>query len=630
MRLHPRQLAVPAASLALAVVAATPAAARVPGIGNGLQVTTDGPDLRSAVLVADPARKLVDACFDSPLAERKDSAFVVVGYDAARFVRAVSTEYVPGTGGSCVRARFSDRANLAEGSILVLEDAAVRDAAGRFSAPSSEPLEGSSLTPLAGRTTGPDLVRVQISDAPPPDPDGTPFDPNPSADNPPATGGTITYVFDEPLDPGATPNPSLFGYADDVTGDSESKYRYVTAYDPAAATVSVAFDQTNGAPALSNSTRAYAKAGAVQDVPASANSQGGTAATPSAGDALRLAGTAGRPALLAARPDGARRWLLTYDTAVDRVTNGQSKIRAITDDAATFTPTNIETFASSTDQVRVTFGAAVGDDPSAIVRVVDLGGAVESRVGTGTGTASLYGSAAAGTAPARPGFTNGPDLLSATYDPGDTSVTYRFDEDVVSFKPAQFFVMAQSSAIEGPRGSSVELGPTVDLVFGDPARSAVGAGARDDAVRDGLGNPSPESVVDFDLEQEASAPPPPPPAAPAPAPAAPAAQRPTFATTISAVRRGRLLRGRVRSPGRGCQFKRVMVLKRYATTQRKGKKRRTLTVRKVRTQANGTFRLRIPARQRGRRVFLYVAVREATAGSCLPARTTSVRVPRGA
>ena len=188
-----RRLGVALPTAAIALLAALPAASfsasprHVPGAGNGQQPTTGSPDLRSVSV--DPTNDLTDGlgerarfCFDANIASA-GGAFALMSYDARRYwsgngARATNNE-------KCAVVTFPAGSDIAQATVGQVGAGAVADVAGHKSIVASEPVAGSVARPVAGATTGPDLVSV-------------------TTDVTDAAHKRVKYVFDENLNPSPT------------------------------------------------------------------------------------------------------------------------------------------------------------------------------------------------------------------------------------------------------------------------------------------------------------------------------------------------------------------------------------------------------------------------------------------
>lgn len=568
------------------------AEARIPGVGNGVQQTTDAPDLRSVNIDAGDLRR-VKFCFDQPLnATPSATGFLIQTYDSKRFIQSASATIAPDSQ-SCVLAIMGSGADLAQGTIGSVQGDAVTDAAARRNVPSSEPLGGSVATPAAGSTTGPDLIGAarDLADS------------------------SIVFTFDENLD-GSPVNPASFAYVDDkgfVT-------RGTSVAGQGGNAVRVVFTETAGGGTVGAAAGSFVDAGAVRDAPQSGVFVAGlTLSTPSATGVITYADTGARTRLASVAGGGPRQLRLAYNNPVN-VRADAARIVAILDDGTSVPASKIEN-VSAANEIRATFQAAgspdVTADPTALVRVVDTGAAVSTRDAEGLG--SLPSTVAAGTPKNAPGFTNGPDLLAAAYDRPGSRVFDVFDENLGGANSAGFFVTAPSGSRSGTSGSNTTNGGIAAVTFGTSASSSIAAGGTQGATVDPLGNPSPQSAVSYELQRGA----PPTPTGPGtnqnPLPPPPPVVRRRFRTTFASFRVKSRTRyaGRIRSSGRGCQAGRRIVLKRNGRS-----------IRRSATRGDGTFSIRRTRSTAGKKR-VYVVVTQRTKGATTCSARSSKRLRRG-
>ena len=581
------------ATLAVIGASITGAEARIPGVGNGVQQTTDGPDLRSVTLDAPDLRR-VKFCFDQALESVPgQTGFFVQSYDSKRFIQSTSAVIASGTENRCVQAIMGSAASLSEGTIGSVDSDAVVVAGGVKNLSSSEPLGGSTATPVAGRTTGPDLIGATKD----------------------ADSKSIVFSFDESFvgDPAA----SNFSYVDDKGFPTGGK----TATRTASNAVRVTFEETAGGGTVAAAASAFSTAGAVSDAPQSGVSVAGTPlSTPSGTGVVLFSENNSRTRLVSIATDGSRQLRLTYNNAVNARTS-PNRIVAVLDDGTSIPASKIEDITSNT--LRATFqspGAPdINADPTALVRVVDIGGAAETDDAEKLG--SLAAAVAAGTPKDAPGFTNGPDLLAAAYDAPGSRVFYSFDENLGAATSSLFFVTAPSGSSSSTSLSNTTNGGVAAVTFGSSANGAIGAGNRQAAAIDPLGNPSPRSAVSYQVEQAPAPiattpptnnPPPPPP---------PATKRAKFRTSFSSfkVRSRTKYSGRIRSSGRGCKSGRRIVLKRHGRSIRRGV-----------TRGDGTFSIKRTKGTRGKRGRgVYVVVTQRVTSTTICTARGSKKLKRG-
>ncbi|MDQ3631806.1 MAG: hypothetical protein M3417_11175 [Actinomycetota bacterium] len=565
------------------------AEARIPGVGNGLQQSTDSPDLRSVNIDAGDLRR-VKYCFDQPLnATPAATGFLIQTYDSKRFIQSTSAAVAAGEQ-NCVQAIMGSGADLNQGTIGSVQGDAVADAAGRRNVPSSEPLGGSAASPVAGRTTGPDLIGAvrDLDDK------------------------SIVFTFDENLDGGAIA-PASFAFVDDKG--------FVTRGASLGAQggngVRVRFTETAGGGTVAAAAGAFSDAGAVRDAAQSGVFVAGTPlSTPSATGAITFSDNSARTKLASVAGDGARQLRLAYNNSVN-VSGAPARIVAILDDGTSVPASKIEN-VSAANEIRATFQAAgspdITADPTALVRVVDTGAAVVTRDAEGLG--SLPATIAAGTPKNAPGFTNGPDMLAAAYDRPGSRVFYVFDENLAAANSASFFVTAPSGSSSSTTGSNTTNGGIAAVTFGTSASSSIAAGGTQGAAIDPLGNPSPQSAVSYQLERGPNPPPPPPGGNPPPPPPPPTATQ-KFRTTFASFRVKSRTRytGRIRSSGRGCKSGRRVVLKRNGRS-----------IRSSATRGDGTFSIRRTRSTAGKRgVYAVVTLRTKRPTTCTARKSKTLR-----
>jgi hypothetical protein len=584
-----------AATLAVIGASITGAEARIPGVGNGIQQTTDAPDLRSVTIDAPDLRR-VKFCFDQALVSVPgQTGFFVQSYDSKRFIQSTSAVIATGSENRCVQAIMGSAASISEGTIGSVDSDSVMVAGGAKNLSSSEPLGGSTATPVAGRTTGPDLVGATK------DPDDR----------------SIVFSFDESFI--GDPTASNFAYVDDKGFPTSG----ISATRSASNAVRVKFPvETAGGGTVAAAASAFSNAGAVSDAPQSGVSVAGTPlSTPSGTGVVLFSENNSRTRLVAIATDGSRQLRLTYNNAVNARTS-PNRIVAVLDDGTSIPASRIEDITSNT--LRATFqspGAPdINADPTALVRVVDIGGAAETDDAEKLG--SLAAAVAAGTPKDAPGFTNGPDLLFAAYDAPGSRVFYSFDENLGAATSSLFFVTAPSGSSSSTSASNTTNGGVAAVTFGASANGAIGGGNRQGAAIDPLGNPSPRSAVSYQVEQ-APAPigttppttnnPPPPPPPP------PTTKRAKFRTSFSSfkVRSRTKYSGRIRSSGRGCKSGRRIFLKRSGRTIRRGS-----------TRGDGTFTIKRTKSTKGKRG-VYVVVSERTTSTTICTARGSKKLKRG-
>lgn len=582
-----------AATLAVVGASITGAEARIPGVGNGIQQTTDAPDLRSVSIDAADLRR-VKYCFDQPLnGAPVQTGFFIQSYDSKRFIQSGKAD-IAASEQNCVQAIMGSAASLSQGTIGSVGPNVVTDAAGRKNVASSEPLGGSGASPVAGRTTGPDLIGA-VKDL---------------------DSKSILFSFDESIV--GAPTATNFSYVDDKGFTTPGS----TATTPSANTVRVTFTETAGGGTVAAAAGAFSTAGAVSDAPQSGVFVAGTPlSTPSGTGAITFNDNNSRTKLASVAADGSRQVRLTYNNAVNARTGVPNRIVAVLDDGTSIPASRIEDVTSNT--IRATFqspGAPdINADPTALVRVVDAGAAAETDDAEKLG--SLPAAVAAGTAKDAPGFTNGPDLLAAAFDAPGSRVFYAFDENLAAATSTSFFVTAPSGSSSSTSASNTTNGGVAAVTFGSSANGAIGGGSSQGATIDPLGNPSPQSAVSYQTEQAPVVPGPPPGTTPTPPPTPPPAKRAKFRTSFSSfkIRSRTRYSGRIRSSGRGCKSGRRIVLKRNGRSIRRGT-----------TRGDGTFTIKRTKGTRGKRGRgVYVVVTQRVTSTTICTARGSKKLKRG-
>ncbi len=592
------------ATVAVVGASITGAEARIPGVGNGVQPSSDAPNLRSATIIGadlgDSQPEKLRYCFDVNVTPGASTAFFVETYDSTRSMQGGGEVVLDPSDQRCVQVSFANGLDVKQGTIGIVVPGAVSRAGGtvtNFEA--SEPLGGSISAPVAGRTTAPDLVSVDVN----------------AAASGGAPGGTVKYTFDEDIDPDL---PATVGATDPPTSRASLFFFYRDNGDLVAGTnflgvstdrraVTIGFDEavSGGRVFLANDT-------AVRDRPQSA-AEAGLPLTTSSGIGAITTGTVSRPQLTGAASLGAKQFQLSYSGTV--FPNGTAaRIFAVTDDGRTFPGTADSTGPNGS--IVTTFGTL--DDTEGVVRIVDRGDGAR----TGDDVASAVSQVAVGAANMAPGFTSAPDLLSASFDPATNAVTYRFDEKVES-TGAGFFTFAQSGDKKNATSATFE-GSIVRANFDSTSSNTVGAGVNlgGTPARDSAGHRSPPTSVGYATEQ-----PPAPPAPPAPPTSTtppvivqpPPAKRAKFRTSFRSfkVKSRTRYSGRITSSGRGCKSGRRIALKRNGRTIRNGF-----------TKGDGTFTLARTKGTRGKRG-IYVVVTERSSKSVTCTARSSKKLKRG-
>lgn len=610
----------------LAALTAPAAGAYVGGPGNGKPFGSDRPDLRTAT-VLDPAfGNRVRFCFDQPIdrilatdtevRQRPNGDgtstpvstvvhnFLAQTYDANRFMVAQSVAK-DANDPACVVATFREATQLSEGTIASINDNAVIDAANRGALRDSVPLQGASPSNGAGRTTGPDLL-------------------------------------------GVTPNGSqaVFSFDERVAGAGNGLFRAQTSGGNVIGST-LAEILANGTQVrvtfgadVSTATRFLALEGAVSDRPQDKYVAGRVGGTATGNGSESTEGPVTVPVLQRIDRIDASTLEATFSENI-RVENARAgQLQLVFDDGRVDGADAFSAINSEPNRLRATFNGEPWKEPESVVRVTDIGGAAVSLDGS---RSSSIGTVRLSTPPVAPGYTNGPDLLGATFDGRTNEVTLRFDETLGSTAgPGTFFALGRTTSdVFTGTGTVPTSGATARVTVSSAAAASTGAGltgpnqlvdtepANDELYsvaaasgRDGVGTGSPRGLVSYETEPFPPGPPPPAPpvvgsGTPAPVVVPP---RVRFVTQVTFKRTGgsgrRKYSGRIRSQGRGCRSGRRIVLKRVVGG-------RTRTVTSVFTKGDGTFALRrkrIPGR-----VYAFVTERGGTQVFCRSAKSRTIR-----
>ncbi|MDE0776889.1 MAG: thrombospondin type 3 repeat-containing protein [Nocardioides sp.] len=468
-----------------------PSSAYVGGLGNGGAPTTDSPDLLKVSLR--PTNEITvqmraDFCFDELLQSAPSAGdFFVHTYDSDRYLQGQSATINPDpdTGGKCVVVSFPTTIDInAQGSIGVVDEGAVANLVGRPNAYSSAPLIGSTLTQVAKRSTGPDLINIV-------------------ADN---TDNSVTYEFDQQVSAAAANvKGNLFGVVANDGTETSGLLSPAPIVLPDLKRVRVFFaDGTN----VENKIRYFVKATGVQTQLASGITGGaGPAfdcglpdcrATP-APDGVVVRGSSTRPELSSASFDSSGQFTVTYSRPTGPFT--PTLVYAVLDNG------NVENAVSAqyiNDSTRLLSFSAVGQvskEPSSVVKLVSRTGAATDP-NTPNPPAPISDIAVGPGAPMKPGFTTGPDLLRTELNAVSSQAAFVYDEvyDPATLgSPAVFkLLVANGDPISGTGFAGNEpAGAPVKLLVSYPASfdAAVGVGMGTNQVRDRAGNPSPYASV---------------------------------------------------------------------------------------------------------------------------------------
>lgn len=581
-------------------LAAAPAGAHVPGVGNGLAPTTEGPDLRS-VTVTGTTKNAARFCFDEPVTRAGagiPASFRVRSYDAKRYWVGQSVDN-DASSTSCVVASFGAGAELTQGTVgEVVDTGAVLAARNSLpSYPSSEPLGGSVVTPRAGATSGPDLVQVE-----------------------PQGGGTLLFHYDEPIVvPADLPENRAKFQLEDQVGQRLISATKLTAV-PAARNV---VEATFPAEAVGGAQMALSSAGAVSDIAATV---GG--ATPSPAGEINIDGR--NPANAGSGIVPSEAWRESPQVVAVKF-NGKT-VNAVA--AAEFWAYSESGEQLSTRDIKlnstqtvayIDFGARFAEQPDAwtAVTIGPLGFQNNGAYGVGR-TLPL------GTANSRPGFTSGPDLLAASID-GNQNAVYTFDEEVYrapSFnsRGSLFFLQPLSAfqpSAQGADGPPSRLSNTSQVRVHHTGAAAQSNGAAVtgwsatnlDTITDGLGYPTPTGSVSYETEKAPVLPAAPAEPAPVvtPAPPLPGVNFTLVRKKLKKTKKQKYVvkySGRLTSTSAGC------IGKRSITFEARRKSGTVKSLGKATSNSRGAFALALKKRPKGR-VYAIVAATPTCAGTTL-------------
>jgi len=604
----PRRLGVALSAAGIALLAALPAAGQgasprhVPGVGNGQQPTTESPDLRSVSV--DPTNDLNDGlaerarfCFDANIASA-GGAFALMSYDARRYWSGSGTRATDDE--KCAVVSFPAGSDLAQATVGQVGAGAVADVAGHKNIVASEPVAGSVAKPVAGATTGPDLVSV-------------------TTDVTNAQHKRVKYVFDENLNPDPTrpDGPDAddppkaesayqaqdFGY---VTQDGDATFHAVgNAPNPSGNSITIDF----GSAPIDQAVRFVTQPNAVEDRPQTGKLGNLSLVTPSSpGVVITNPATGARPDLRSATPAGANAYRLTFSTGV--ATPNAAKFLAVGDDGTVSAVAASAGTGGTQDSVLVQFpdSEVLTKDPGSVVRIIATDNAVANSTDATKG--SIYGQVATQTPNDKPGYTNGPDLLGVSIDPATQRTTFNYDEPVAAGAAAAGFLGFRTDATSvAGQGAVSTTGAAVTVPFGADIGSLIAYGQGYAVVTDAAGRPNPNQSVSKDAQVA--------PPVPLPTPVPGTARKKVSTSFKSFRRRGRTHSGRLSSSERTCRYKRRVILrKRGKGTRRYGQ---------ALTRSDGTFTIRRRSRIGGR---IYAVVTEKTT-SKIQCRTRKSKTIRG-
>lgn len=582
------------AAAGTAALAGLPSAAgaaqlrHIPGTGHGLAPTTVAPDLRSVTI--DPTNNLDDDigerarfCFDSQIASA-GGGFILQSYDARRWWQGTGNVAVDDQ--NCAVVTFPKGADIGQATIGTVNAGAIADVAKKANIVASEPVAGSAARPVAGATTGPDLISATVDASDP-------------------ANRIVTYTFDESLDPSPTRGSgdtaqqayeqSDFGYAG---AGGAPVYAAAGKVLPTGNTVKVNF---KSAP-VDTAVRFVTKAAAVQDRPQTNVQEGSglplfTSSPP--GVFVKSAETGGRPFVLKAESAGANSYKLTFNTGVAGWQN--TGFSAIADDGTVSATSLSAGTGGSQDTVLVTFpdSSALTKDPGSIVRIVAGNGAVSNS--TDDTAKSIYGDAPTQTPNNSAGFTNGPDLFGVAVDAATQRTSFIYDEAVGTSTPSANFTGYRADTTSGTgNGATASGGNGIAVVFGAGIGDYVAYGQNYGAVKDAIGRPSPAQSVSKDAEA-APTPTPTPPAG------TPASSLTKVSTKVSLRRKGSRFSGTVSAAQKTCKYNRTVILR------KKGKS--TTRFGTARSLVNGKFGLTKSRPTKGT-YYVFVLAKKTSKFSC--------------
>ncbi|WP_354701165.1 hypothetical protein DSM112329_01472 [Paraconexibacter sp. AEG42_29] len=556
-----------AAAIGVPTLAGAAQPRHVGGPGTGASITTAGPDLRTITL--DPANSLEDTigeraryCFDQPIAKIGTGGFVLQSYDVRRYWQGTATQATDNA--ACAVVSFPAGSDIGQATIGGVGPGAVTDLANKPSLVASEPVIGSAAKPAGGATTAPDLIDA-------------------TADISAGNAKIVTYTFDESLNPAPSRGAgeaaqtayqaSDFGY---VLQDGDPVYAAAGKVTATGNQVKVNF----GAAPVESAARFVTKQNAVEDRPASAVQPGSglplvTRSAP--GVVAKSAQTGGRPSLVAAAPDVANSFKLTFSGPV---TGGSAaQIRAIADDGTLSAVASSIGTGGSENAIIATFpdSDALTKDPGSIVRIVAGAGAVTTTTDPKAG--SIYSQAPVSTPNNTPGYTNGPDLLNVAVDAATQRATFNYDEPVAASTPPSRFTAFRSDGTDAQgTGTTTSSGNSITVTLGAGIADFVAFGQGYGAVNDVAGRPSPNQSVSKDVE-----------AAPTPPAPAPSAGKTKVKTSLSLRRSGSRFSGTISAAQKTCKYNRTMVLrKKGKSTTRYGTARSLSTGRYGITKRNAS------------------------------------------
>jgi putative cell wall-binding protein len=427
-------------TIAFTVTAPTPPPV-LPGVGS-IPAHTAGPDLISATVdhnvVNGGVPNTVIYTFDQPIQTVNGSAptyptFGLRGYSEARSTNQNARADLDPSNPDAVIAQFPDTVDVATYTIAVADSCVVQDFSNRCNPLASVALGGSTFNGVAGETSGPSLLSASVNTA----------------------ASQITYCFNQNV---TTPSPSHFVFYD-VNG-AESFGSSVVPPGVSAECVVVNFTSNVG-----SAVREAVAEGAVRD-------QNG--ANPNPEGAVGAATTAPELTNVTQTSPGSNLFDFTFNQPV--TVNHDADFHVYTDGDIRYSGT-ADTRPSST-VVEVQFSALNQFNAGRIV----LGTVADFAVSQTSGAFldNTIGAVPIANHVGGPGTTDGPDLLSATYNVSGDQVTYTFDNsiDPTSVNPKAFFVISGTDiATFSTAATPVNvIGDTVTIQF-PPGSVGTAAGA---------------------------------------------------------------------------------------------------------------------------------------------------------
>jgi hypothetical protein len=394
------------------------------GVGSGPDLTTPGPDLRSAEIIqfkaGDGKREQVEFCYDDTVSSiSNSSAFELSNFDSDDQIASPANAAVSSASQKCVKVEYSDETFLPEYTLAVDEGGAVAGSGGSNSPINGVPLTSNPQTNFEGRTAGPDLLDVEA---------------DPSLNQ-------ATYIFDQQVDDDAAQiDLTRLGFYD-TTGGSGGRTSGGSLVGVSVNEVTIDFSNTGGT--VSDAERFFNGLHAVQDTDVGTNDDS---------PAGHVGSITGSPDLVNVEQNAATA-KNEFDFAFEEELDGSS-----------ITATGFTVFADCGEQdgdARPASGAVADSGPECTPDVSGSGAtllpddktvrvAFDPPVGTSdfpneeiTRGTVAEGAATARTAPKKdntvgsqpismpdqgPGFSDGPDLVDAQYDDASDRVTFVFDE----------------------------------------------------------------------------------------------------------------------------------------------------------------------------------------------------------